>query len=179
MMDINSDNVVEKASSEASTQVLTFYIDEDLYGVDISDVREVLEYSDVTRVPRSPAFMAGVINLRGHVVPVVNLRIEFELEKRDVDIDTCIVIFEFQTNDMGKVTLGCIVDSVNEVLEVNREQMDDVPSIGNRIDTQFIKSVVKLESGFVILLRISEILSKQKLLEITQDELEPSEVITE
>ena len=154
---------LEQSTDLAFKHVLTFLLDDGFYGVDISNVSEVLEYCDVTRVPRSPAYMAGVINLRGHVVPVINLREEFELASKTPDIDTCIIIFEFQDDQGSNHMLGCIVDSVNEVLEIAPTQLAQPPKIGNHIDPSFIDTIAKVDERFIILLNMHHILSQDQL----------------
>ena len=147
----------------SSSHILTFQLDGDDYGADIRNISEVLEYCEVTRVPRSPSNMAGVINLRGHVVPVINLRDEFELSPREPDVDTCIVIFEFNDDFHQTHLLGCIVDSVSEVMEISPEQLTEPPKIGNHIDPSFIDHIAKVDEKFIILVNMQQILSQDQL----------------
>jgi purine-binding chemotaxis protein CheW len=107
--------------------------------------------------------MAGVINLRGHVVPVINLRDEFRLPEKAPDVDTCIIIFEFEDQQGSSHMLGCIVDSVSEVLEISSEQTSNPPKIGNHIDPSFIETIAKIDEHFVILLNMTHILSQDQL----------------
>lgn len=154
---------LEESNQTGFKHVLTFLLDDGFYGVDICNVSEVLEYCEVTRVPRCPSFMAGVINLRGHVVPVINLRSEFELDSKAPDVDTCIIIFDFPDEQGTTHMLGCIVDSVSEVLEISCEQLAQPPKIGNHINPEFIDTIAKIDDRFVILLNMHHILSQDQL----------------
>lgn len=141
---------------------LTFYLDDELFGLSISTVREVLEYTSITRVPMTADFMRGVINVRGHVVPVVDLRRKLGLPDLEQTVNTCIVIVELEI-DGEMSTLGALVDGVKEVLEIVPEQIEDPPRLGSRINTRFIAGIGKLEEHFIIMLNIQEIFSLKEL----------------
>ena len=145
-----------------TSQYLTFTLDEELFALDISKVREVLEFTSVTKVPRTPEFMRGVINLRGNVVPVVDLRLKFGMSKTEKQIDTCVIIAEVEID--GEMTvLGALADSVQEVLELEPGQIDPPPRIGNRLNTTFIKGIGKREDIFLILLDINRVFTAEEL----------------
>ena len=145
-----------------TSQYLTFTLDEELFALDISKVREVLEFTSVTKVPRTPEFMRGVINLRGNVVPVVDLRLKFGMSKTEKQIDTCVIIAEVEID--GEITvLGALADSVQEVLELEPGQIDPPPRIGNRLNTTFIKGIGKREDIFLILLDINRVFTAEEL----------------
>ncbi|MFO8049429.1 MAG: chemotaxis protein CheW [Desulfosudaceae bacterium] len=141
---------------------LTFHLDEELYGLNIYLVREVLEYTPVTKVPMTADFMRGVINVRGHVVPVVDLRRKFGLETAETTVNTCIIIVEMDV-DGEATTMGALVDGVQEVLEIPPEQIEASPRLGSRINTRFIQGIAKLTDQFVILLNIQSIFSMDEL----------------
>jgi len=143
-------------------QYLTFKLAEEVYGIDISQVREVLEYTAITAVPRTPDFMRGVINLRGGVVPVVDMRLKFGLLKTEVTINTCIVIMEIMF-DEDVALIGALVDSVQEVLELDPSQIEPPPKIGTGLKTEFIKGMGKHEENFIIILDVDMIFSAQEL----------------
>ena len=145
-----------------SDTYLTFHLDNDLFGLNIPLVREVLEYKTVTRVPLTADFMCGVINVRGRVVPVVDLRKKFRLEAVEKTINTCIIIVELE-NDGESSTMGMLVDGVQEVLEISREQIEAAPRMNQKIDKGFIRGIGKLTDDFVILLDIQEIFSRQEI----------------
>ena len=145
-----------------SNTYLTFHLDEELFGLNIHLVREVLEYTAITRVPMTAEFMRGVINVRGHVVPVVDLRRKFGLAKAEQTVNTCIIIVELDM-DGESSTMGALVDGVQEVLNILPEQIETAPRLGSRIDTQFIQGIAKMNDNFVILLDIQSIFSMDEL----------------
>src|SRR5512138_3610061 len=125
-----------------TTQYLTFKLSEEIFALDITKVREVLEFTTVTKVPRTPDFMRGVINLRGRVVPVVDLRLKFGMTRTEKAINTCVIIVEVDV-DGEKAILGALADSVQEVLDLEPSQIDPPPRIGTRLDTAFILGMGK------------------------------------
>ena len=141
---------------------LTCRLDDELYAFEISKVREVLELPGITKVPRTPDFMRGVINLRGSVVPVVDLRRKFDMPETESTVDTCIVIVEVQLGDTVTV-LGALTDSVQEVIELSPDQIEPPPRMGSRLDTDFIKGMGKLGEEFVIILDIDHVLSSEEV----------------
>ncbi|KPK02403.1 MAG: chemotaxis protein CheW [Nitrospira bacterium SG8_35_4] len=145
-----------------ATQHLTFKLDEEVFAVDISKVREVLEFTSVTKVPRTPAFMRGVINLRGSVVPVVDLRLKFGMSETSRTVNTCIIIVEVSLD--GELTvLGALADSVQEVFEFEPRQIEPAPKIGTRLKTEFIKGMGKRDDEFIIILDIDKVFSSEEL----------------
>ena len=145
-----------------TSQYLTFTLDEELFALDISKVREVLEFTSVTKVPRTPEFMRGVINLRGNVVPVVDLRLKFGMSKTEKQIDTCVIIAEVEID--GETTvLGVLADSVQEVMELEPGQIDPPPRIGTRLNTAFIKGMGKRDDRFLILLDVDRVFTPEEL----------------
>lgn len=147
----------------ATAQYLTFKLDGEVFAVDIVKVREVLEFTTVTRVPRSPDFMRGVINLRGSVVPVVDMRLKLGLPQVDKTVDTCVVITEVEV-DNEKTVLGALVDSVQEVIDLDASQVVPPPRIGTRINTDFIRGMGKRDEQFLILLDIDRVFTADEIL---------------
>lgn len=143
-------------------QVLTFELDKDVYGVDIMSVREVLDYTSVTKVPQTPDFMVGVINLRGNVVPVIDLKMKFGLGKTEKTVNTCIIIVEVDIDDESTV-LGALADSVQEVVDFEGNSIEDAPKIGTQLNTAFINGMAKREDGFVIILCVDAVFSNVEL----------------
>ncbi len=152
---------------EESVQYLTFTLDGESFATEITQVREVLEFSRVTKVPRAPDYMRGVINLRGSVVPVVDLRLQFAMQETEPTVDTCIVIVEVQIDDQPTV-LGALADSVQEVIEFGRDQLEPAPRLGTRINTEFIRAMGKHDDQFVIILDMNRVLSEDKLTEVQE-----------
>ena len=148
-------------------QYLTFTLDGEFFATDITQVREVLEFQRITKVPRTPDFMRGVINLRGSVVPVLDLRRQFGMDAREPTVDTCIVIVEVPVS--GKpVVFGALTDSVQEVMEIRPEQLAPPPRLGTRIRTDFIRAMARQGDQLLIILDMERILSREALVEIQQ-----------
>lgn len=148
--------------SETLNQYLTFTLDKELYAMDIAKVREVLEYTDITRVPRTPEFMRGVINVRGRAVPVVDLRLKFGLSKTTQTVNTCIIIMEVDMDGESTV-LGALADSVQEVFNLEPDQIEPAPRLGTRIKTEFIEGMGKQGDEFIIILNIDRVFSVEEL----------------
>jgi len=143
-------------------QFLTFKLEEEVFALDIGKVREVLDFTTVTKVPQTPDFMRGVINLRGNVVPVVDLRLKFALPKTEKTINTCIIITEVEVEGETLV-LGAMVDSVQEVLDLEPEQIEPAPRIGTKLNTDFIRGMGKRDGEFIIILDIDFVFSADEL----------------
>jgi purine-binding chemotaxis protein CheW len=151
----------EKMINETN-QYLTFNLGEEIYALDIRKVREVLEYTMVTKVPQTPPFMRGVINLRGGVVPVVDMRLKFGMEKTENTVNTCIIISEIVIDDETTV-LGALADSVREVIELEPGQIEPPPRMGARLNTEFIRGMGKRDGEFVIILDIDKVFSLEDI----------------
>ena len=145
-----------------TTQYLTFKLDEEIFALDIAKVREVLDYTKITKVPRTPEFMRGVINLRGSVVPVVDMRLKFGMTKTDKTVNTCIIIVEI-TLAGETVVLGALADAVHEVIELEPGQIEPAPKIGTRLKTDFIRGMGKRGERFIIILDIDKVFSSDEL----------------
>ena len=150
------------ASVLESTQYLTFKLGDELFALDIAKVREVLDFTTVTRVPGTPGFMRGVINLRGSVVPVVDMRLKFGMTTIDMSVNTCIIIVEV-TVDGEPVVLGAMADSVQEVLELEPTQIEPAPRIGTRLNIEFIRGMGKHDERFLMILDIDKVFSAVEL----------------
>ncbi len=150
------------ATIEGTTQYLTYKLRDETFALDISKVREVLDFTTVTKVPRTPEFMRGVINLRGSVVPVVDLRLKFGMTKTEKSVNTCVIIVEVSMD--GETTvLGCLADSVQEVLDLHAGQIEPAPRIGTKLRTEFIKGMGKHNEQFIIILDIDKVFSADEL----------------
>ncbi|NGZ05175.1 MAG: chemotaxis protein CheW [Magnetococcales bacterium] len=151
-------------TTTSSTQYLTFTLGTEVFAVDIAKIREVLEYTQVTKVPRTPAFMCGVINLRGSVVPVVNMRQKFNMTQGEKSVNTCIIILEIAPEeDGGVVVMGALADSVREVMELEPNQIEPPPKIGMRLRTEFLKGMGKQDGRFIMILDIDKVFSVEEL----------------
>ncbi len=154
-----------------TTQYLTFKLDDEVFALDISKVREVLDFTAITKVPKTPEFMRGVINLRGSVVPVVDLRLKFGLSRTEKTVNTCIIIAEV-TVDNETTILGALADSVQEVLDLEPGHIESAPKIGTRLNTDFIKGMGKRDSRFIIILDIDKVFSTDELALVQEQQTE-------
>ncbi|MEC9408419.1 MAG: chemotaxis protein CheW [Abyssibacter sp.] len=148
-------------------QVLSFQLGNEAYGIAIDSVREVLEYTSITRIPKTPEFMRGVINIRGSVVPVIDLRLEFGMPSAEPTIATSIIITEVQCEERISL-IGVLVDSVQQVLDLPVESLADAPPMGNRIRTDFIAHVARVDEQFLIVLDMNSVLSKEQLQDVAR-----------
>jgi purine-binding chemotaxis protein CheW len=144
------------------SQYLTFKLDQELFAVDICKVREVLELSTMTKVPRTPDFMRGVINLRGSVVPVVDVRLKLGLGMTDRTVDTCVVIAEIAV-DGERTVLGALVDSVQEVIDLDANHLAPPPHLGSRVDASVIRGMGKRDDQFIMILDLDRVFTVQEV----------------
>ena len=143
-------------------QYLTFRLDQETFALEVSKVREVLDFTTITKIPRTPEFLRGVINLRGSVVPVVDLRLAFGLSRTERTVNTCIVVVEVEL-DGERLTVGALADAVEEVIDLEPDQIQPAPTIGARLDLDFIQGMGRRESGFVVILDIDKVFSASDL----------------
>lgn len=146
------------AEDLATTQFLTFTLADEVFSVDVARVREILEITTITKVPQVPDFMRGVINLRGCVVPVIDLRLKFGMEEADQTVNTCIIVVEVAM-DGENIVLGALADSVQEVIEMEPSQIEAAPHIGTHLKTEFIRGMGKHDGRFVMILDIDKVFS--------------------
>lgn len=133
--------------------------------MDVFQIREILEISDITKLPCTYEFMRGVINLRGSVVPVIDLHMKFGLPKTEQTVDSCVIVMEVEI-DNKKIVIGALADSVEEVIELEAGQIEPAPSIGTKVDSEFIKGMGKHNDRFLILLDLNKIFSEEDLTKI-------------
>jgi purine-binding chemotaxis protein CheW len=143
-------------------QYLTFKLGSEIFATDVAKVREVLDLTTITKIPRTPDFMAGVINLRGSVVPVVDLRLCFDMSKTESTRNTCIVVVEVMLENESTV-IGALADSVEEVIELEPDQIQPAPKIGTQIRTDFIKGMGKRDAQFIMILDIDRVFSAEEI----------------
>jgi purine-binding chemotaxis protein CheW len=168
---------MESQVADAVTQFLTFKLDQELFAMEVSKVREVLEFNKITKVPRTPSYMRGVINLRGNVVPVVDLRLKLGLEPTQVTVDTCVVISEIAVD--GECTvLGTLVDSVQEVINLEASHVAPPPRLGKQVDSTAIRAMGKRDDQFIMILDLDRIFSLQELRASVGECDSPSEPIS-
>lgn len=160
-------STAEGLSDDEQHQYLTFALGGDMFAIGILHIKEIIEYGTLTAVPMLPAFIRGVINLRGAVVPVVDLVSRFGRFPSETTRKTCIVIIEVQTAD-GEQDVGVIVDAVSEVLEIPPEEIEPPPTFGAKIRTEFIAGMGKVNGRFVIILDVDRVLSVDDMAFISQ-----------
>jgi purine-binding chemotaxis protein CheW len=137
---------------------LTFVLSDEEYGIEILKVREIIGLMDITSVPQTPNYMKGVINLRGKVIPVIDLRSKFSMPEQEHTQETCTIVVE-----VGNTLIGIIVDSVSEVSDIGREEIEETPHLGQENDTNFIMGMGKLKEKLIIMLDIDKVLSAEEL----------------
>ena len=160
-----SKNAVAASVAEIA-QYLTFQLSGEMYAVGILNVKEIIEYGQLTEIPMMPAFIRGVINLRGSVVPVIDLSARFGGQQTEASRRTCIVIIEIGSSEEGDNTrhdIGIVVDAVSEVLEVSSADIEPAPSFGAKIRADFIDGMGKIAGKFVIILDIQKVLSVEEI----------------
>lgn len=148
-------------------QYLTFTLRGEMFAIGILNIKEIIEYGQLTGVPMMPAFIRGVINLRGSVVPVVDLAARFGGKAAEITRRTCIVIIEVNTDD-GRQDIGVVVDAVSEVLEIPAGEIEPAPAFGAKIRADFIRGMGKVEGKFVIILEVDKVLSVDELAMVSQ-----------
>lgn len=159
---------MEKSSDQCRADAgkyLTFILDKEEYGLEILKVKEIIGLMDITSLPQTPAFVKGVINLRGKVIPVVDLRLRFQMEEADHTEKTCIIVVEVQAEDRYS-QIGIIVDSVSEVLQVQEDDLQATPSFGVNIDTGYILGMAKSQGRIRTLLDINCVLMTDDMVDV-------------
>jgi len=156
---------------EVIKQYLTFRIGNENYGLELSQTREIIEYSGITEVPLMPNFLRGVINLRGEVVPVIDLAVRLGRKPIEVQKRTCIIVVELENNEQNHV-LGLLADSVSEVIDMNDDNIEDAPSFGANIRADFIQGIAKRDDEFVVLLDANNALSIRELAHLVEAQLQ-------
>jgi purine-binding chemotaxis protein CheW len=157
----------EGAATEAAKRYsvggkfLTFFLADEEYGIEILKVQEIIGMMDITTVPRTPFFIRGVINLRGKVIPIIDLRLKFGMETVEKTEETCIIVVRARG-----VEMGVVVDRVSEVLDIVSDNIDEVPSFGAEVDTSYLLGIAKAEGRVRLLLAIDQVLSSQEVIEL-------------
>ncbi len=164
----NTAATLSRESGKTEGKYLTFLLDNEEYGIEVVKVREIIGYLPITPVPQMPEYIKGVINLRGQVIPVVDIRTRLGMVAAEPTDETCIVVVEIRKNDKS-VSTGLIVDKVKEVLNISDDQIEDKIEFGTGINTEFILGIGKSGKSVKILLNIDKILSVEELSATTAD----------
>jgi purine-binding chemotaxis protein CheW len=148
----------EKGASIHEGKYLTFVLGTEEYGIEIVKVREIIGIMDITTVPQTPDYMKGVINLRGKVIPIIDLRLKFSMQEEEHTKETCVIVVE-----VNSTHIGIVVDSVSEVQDINGAEIEDSPELGQGVDTNFILGMGKVREKIIILLDIEKVLTSEDL----------------
>lgn len=157
-------NRIQKTQNrtEREGKYLTFSLADEEYGIGILKIKEIIGMMPITTVPQTPDFVKGVINLRGKVIPVIDLRLRFGMNSIDYTERTCIIVVEIM-GENTTVQIGIVVDSVSEVLNVKSEDVEDTPAFGTKLDTEYILGMAKMEGNVKILLDINRVLNADEI----------------
>ncbi len=151
-----------RTHADVEGKFLTFSLAKEEYGIGILKVKEIIGMMPITTVPRTPSFIKGVINLRGKVIPVLDLRLKFDMEEIDYTERTCIIVVETK-GQAGAILIGIVVDAVAEVLNIKGADIEDAPQFGSRLDTDYILGMAKMNGGVKILLDIDKVLADETI----------------
>jgi purine-binding chemotaxis protein CheW len=157
---------IKELEEAVQQQYLTFFLADEEYAVGIQRVKEIIEYTAITKVPKVPEWIRGVINLRGNVVPVVDLAVRFGMEERPVTKTTCIVIVEVQ-QESERAVMGVIADAVNQVIDFMPKDIEEPPAFGTRVRLEYLFGMGKLGKKFALILNIDSVLSAAELLTVS------------
>jgi purine-binding chemotaxis protein CheW len=157
---------IKEKEEAVQQQFLTFFLADEEYAINIQRVKEIIEYSTVTKVPKVPEWIRGVINLRGNVVPVVDLAVRFGLAESPVTKATCIVIVEVE-QDSERTVMGVIADAVNQVIDLTPKDIEEPPEFGTRVRLEYLFGMGKLGKKFALILNIDTVLSNTELLTVS------------
>ncbi len=147
---------------EREGKYLTFTMADEEYGIGILKIKEIIGMMPITTVPQTPNFVKGVINLRGKVIPVIDLRLRFGMEAIDYNDRTCIIVVEIE-GSASTIQIGIVVDAVSEVLNVSTDDIEETPAFGTSLDTDYILGMAKMEGGVKILLDIDKVLNTDEI----------------
>lgn len=160
-------NDQEDGGQAQAGKYLTFVLDQEKYALGILKVQEIIALMQITKVPRMPKFVRGIINLRGRIIPVVDLNLKFGIEGKEDTERTCIVVVQLAHGD-EEITMGVLVDSVSDVTDIRSEEIEDTPSFGTAVNTEFIQGIGKTDDEVVILLDVEKLFSDHDLAKVQE-----------
>jgi purine-binding chemotaxis protein CheW len=163
---MSTENALEASGLEG--KYLTFNLMEELYGVNVDWILQIIAIPDITKIPKTPPFVKGVINLRGKIIPVMDLRLRFKLPELEYNERTSIIIIKIKS-EKSEIFIGLIVDNVLEVLDISAVDIEKTPTFGVDLDTQFILGMAKVKNRVVTLLNIEEILTDIELSQVEKN----------
>lgn len=157
-----------KNSAQIAGKYLTFRLGSEFYGISVLKIREIIRMQSITLVPQMPAFIKGVINLRGKIIPVIDLRIKFDMAPQSETERTCIIVVQVTLSNRNLLQMGMIVDAVEEVLNIGAADIEETPDFGAKVDTRYILGMAKVKGAVKTLLDIDRVVSEQALEEVAQ-----------
>ncbi len=160
--------MIEKQNLALRGKYLTLKLKDELYGISVTTILQIIAIPTITPIPNTPNFVKGVINLRGKIIPVIDLRLKFNLEEMTNNDRTSIVIINFEQNEK-KMFIGIIVDAVAEVIDIHENEIEDKPDFGIKMNTDFILGIAKITDRVVTLLNIEKILTQKELITIQKE----------
>jgi purine-binding chemotaxis protein CheW len=160
---LEADGNASKAAGDRGGKYLTFILAEEEYGIGILKVKEIIGMMPITPVPQTPNFVKGVVNLRGKVIPVVDLRLKFGMESIGYTERTCIIVVEIETASGGSVMMGIVVDAVSEVIQIKNDDIEETPRFGSKLNTDYILGMAKTDGRVKILLDIDRVLTADEI----------------
>ena len=160
-----TDTSLTNSVSATAGKYLTFNLSQEVYGIKVSRVREIVAINAITAVPQTPRFIKGVMNLRGKIVPLVDLRLKFRMESAEYTRETCVIVVEV-AGLRGNILIGVIVDSVRDVMDVATAEISEVPSFGIRVDTSFLSGLANARNDLILLMDIEHVLSHEELISV-------------
>jgi len=166
--------LMQAVQTDKSGKYLTFMLGDEEYGLEILRVREIIGLMSITVVPRTPPYVRGVINLRGKIIPVVDLRVKFGMETVEVTEETCIIVVDMILNE-EQIEMGILVDKVSEVLDIMGEDIEDAPAFGTGFNADFILGMAKVKGSVKILLNIGSVLNSEEVLMMGETAINTSE----
>ena len=155
-------NQAVEALAVKTGKYLTFYLEKEEYGIGILKVKEIIGMMAITSVPRTPEYVKGVINLRGKVIPVIDLRSKFNMPYLEYSERTCIIVVEIDS-ELATILIGIVVDAVSEVLNIKEDEIEETPTFGTNLNIEYILGLAKIEGGVKILLNIDKVLSNEEI----------------
>jgi len=162
-MSVTAEDISQQDANKEFKELLTFFLAGEEYGVDILRVQEIKGWDSVTNIPNTPEYIRGVINIRGSIVPIIDMRLRFNLEKREYDATTVVIVLNVMTNGHSNRTMGVVVDAVSDVYNIPINDVKPSPDFGTAVDTEFVTGLATIDEKMIIVLDIDYMLNAAEL----------------
>jgi len=162
-MSVTAEDISQQDANKEFKELLTFFLAGEEYGVDILRVQEIKGWDSVTNIPNTPEYIRGVINIRGSIVPIIDMRLRFNLEKREYDATTVVIVLNVKTNGHDNRTMGVVVDAVSDVYNIPINDVKPSPDFGTAVDTEFVTGLATIDEKMIIVLDIDYMLNAAEL----------------